>query len=261
MPAGRPKKVDPGALYAIAHMFYWEFRRIAEGRPRRFLDKAKLAKLDNKTDRAKLRLSPGRRARLDQMADAEIRSGRLDPIEKNKWLGNAQEAEQSGRRSQLRRLLAERATKHSKFPGEPDVIKTLLDPKTSPQQVRELCKEAFMTMTVDVEHGVTKEVEVPAWPILSGSTLPHYLSLHAEEYVAALRDPRFPDCDVSVRPTNRLKQLWFLSRALAGAIYGVKTRTALNLVGSKRPEEVFEESGAAKPARKQKKRKAQSRFT
>jgi hypothetical protein len=68
-----------------------------------------------------------------------------------------------------------------------------------------------------------------------------------------LKDPRFPRCDVKLRPTNRLKQFWFLSRALAGAAFGYRTRTSINLVGSLRPEQTFEESHAAKPVRRQRK--------
>src|SRR5205823_14793652 len=91
-----------------------------------------------------------------------------------------------------------------------------------------------------------------AWPIAVGSTFPGYLSQHAEQYVAALRDARFPRCDVSSRPSTRLKQFWFLSRALAGALFEVRTRTAINLVGSLRPEQIFRQSREAKPSRKRK---------
>lgn len=233
----------------------WDFRRLAEGRSRQFLDRTKREQLDRKVEKARLQLSRGRKARLEQMAEEEIRNGRLNPIEKDQWLRNAEESERLVRRVSLHQLLAERFTKRLKFRAEPEVLETLLDPKTSPEQVREICKDAFMTRTFEIEPGVTKDVEVPAWPIMVGSVLPGYLSEHAEEYVAALQDRRFPSCDVSRRPSNQLKQLWFLSRALAGAICGVKTRTAINLVGSKRPEQVFEESRAAKPVRKQRKRR------
>jgi len=135
----------------------------------------------------------------------------------------------------------------------------LLDPNTTPEQLRELCKAALMTRLVEVEPGIVKEVEVPAWPIPAGSQLPTYLSQHAEQYVAALHDPRFPHCDVSRRPSNRLKQFWFLSRALAGALFGVTTRTAINLVGSMRPEQVFHKSRAGKPVRKRKLKRIMSR--
>jgi hypothetical protein len=212
--------------------------------------------LDRRVEKAKLQPSRAWNARFEQIAEEEIRNGRLNPIEKGEWLQNAEEGERSARRLSLQQLLAERITKRLKFRAEPEVLETLLDPKTSPEEVREICKDAFMTSTFEIEPGVTKEVEVPAWPISVGSTLPTYLSQYAEQYVAALQDRRFPRCDVSRRPSNQLKQLWFLSRALAGAICGVKTRTAINLVGSKRPEQVFYESRDGKPARKQRKRRS-----
>jgi hypothetical protein len=104
---------------------------------------------------------------------------------------------------------------------------------------------------IEIEPGVFREVnDYPAWPIPAGSTLPTYLSEYAEQYIAALHDRRFPRCDTATRPTNRLKQFWFLSHALAGALYGVTTRTAMNLVGSLRPEEIFQVSRDAKPKRR-----------
>jgi hypothetical protein len=255
MPAGRPRQVDPGTLYAVAHQLYWDFRRLAEGRPRQFLDRRKREELNRRVEKAKLQPSRARKARLEQMAEEEIRNGRLNPIEKDQWLRDTEEGERLARRVSLHQSLAERFTKRLKFRAELDVLEALLDPKTSPEQVREICKDAFMTRTFEIEPGVTKAVEVPAWPISVGSTLPTYLSQHAEQYVAALQDRRFPRCDVSRRPSNQLKQFWFLSRALAGAICGIKTRTAINLVGSMRPEQVFRESRDGKPARKQRKRR------
>jgi len=98
-------------------------------------------------------------------------------------------------------------------------------------------------------HGVTRGRST--WVADSGWEHPPHLPVqYAEQYVAALNDPRFPTCDTSKRSSTRLKQLWFLSRALAGAVFGVKPRTAINLVGSMRPEQVFQEARAGKPARK-----------
>ena len=256
MGAGRPRQADPGTLYAVAHQLYWDFRRLAEGRPRQFLDKRKREQLEKGADKANLRLNRARKARLEEMVDEEIRLGRLDPIEKARWLRDVEDGELRLRRQHLHQRLVERFTKHLKFRAELEVLETLLNRKTSPEQVREICKDAFVSRRVEVEPGVIKEVDgFPNWPIAAGSVLPGYLSQYAEQYVAALRDPRFPRCAVSTRPSNRLKQFWFLSRALAGAICGVRTRTAINLVGSLRPEQVFQESRYAKPARKQRKPK------
>jgi len=130
------------------------------------------------------------------------------------------------------------------------VVETLLAPDTTPEEIRALCQDAFMTRIITVGSETREVEEYPAWPIAVGSVVPGYLSKYAEEFVAAKHHPRFPCCDISRRPTNQLKQLWFLSRALAGAVFDIKTRTAVNLVGSTRPEWLFEFSRAAKSKRK-----------
>ena len=70
--------------------------------------------------------------------------------------------------------------------------------------------------------GETRLVVASKWPISVTSPLPMYLSQYADEFIAAKKDPRFPR---SGRPTSQLKQFWFLSRVLAGALYGIKPRT------------------------------------
>src|SRR5213080_948394 len=156
------------------------------------------------------------RKRHSEIVEEEIRTGRLEPSRKQERLRDIADSELLARRESYRQDAAEEARREIKVPGEPDVICVLLDPNTTPEQLRELCKAALMTRLVEVEPGIVKEVEVPAWPIPAGSPLPTYLSQYAAQYVAALHDPRFPHCDVSKRPSNRLKQFWFLSRALAG---------------------------------------------
>jgi hypothetical protein len=145
------------------------------------------------------------------------------------------------------RNAAEESQKIIRVPGEPDIVASLLKAKT-PQEIQELCKDAFGWGPRETLPGVVRDVMHANWPISVGSPLPMYLTQYAAEFIAARKDPRFPKS--TRRPTSRLKQLWFLSRALAGALYGVKTRTAINLVGSKRPEQVFEESRSARPSRK-----------
>jgi hypothetical protein len=252
MGAGRPLKADPGSLYNFAHQFYWDFRRLAEGRQRWTLDRVKVQEFER--ERENLSIS----AEAAKKAQEEIAAGLLAPSRKQERCRELEDHLSSV--LPLWPFVArEEAMKQVRIPGEPEVINELLDPATTPERIREVCKDAVMTRIIQVEPGVQKEVEVPAWPIPVGSPFPTYLSEYAEQYTAALHDPRFPRCDVSIRPSNRLKQFWFLSRALAGALFGVTTRTAINLVGSLRPEEIFQECRDAKPARKRVRRKYKTR--
>jgi hypothetical protein len=256
MGAGRPQKADPGSLYAFAHQFYWDFRRIAAGMPRWRINTQKQRQLEaelNQLSDAQLR-EEGRRGR-ERVVEDEIRAGVLKEYQRESRLREIEDAEIPVTREWLRRGIADEVREEHRFRGEPEVISALLDPRTTPERVRDICKDAFMRQSFEVEPGVMKDVEVPAWPIPPGSPFPGYLSQYAEQYVEALHDPRFPRCDASTRPSSQLKQFWFLSRALAGALFGVTTRTAINLVGSLRPEQVFEESRGAKPARRQRRLK------
>jgi len=253
MPAGRPQKADPGSLYAFAHQFYWDFRRLSEGTVRWRFNPEKYQQLTEGLEEMQL-VDDVDRARHRQIVDEEIRSGRLEPAQREERLRYIEDSENSVRRESCRREATAEAHKKIKVPGEVDVIRVLLDRNTTTAQIRDLCKNAFMTRII-----MEREVEVSAWPIPPGSPLPTYLSQHAEQFVAALQDRRFPTGDVSTRPSTQLKQFWFLSRALAGALFGVTTRTAINLVGSLRPEESFAGLRDAKPERRRIRRKYKSR--
>lgn len=247
MTAGRPREADPGTLYSFATQLYWDFRRIAEGFARQKVDRKEYENLSEEIDRMELQLSLEQLAKLEAMAEEEIRHGRLEESGRPDWVSRAKQAWLGTIRENLRWRAGDEATKPLNVPGEPEIITRLLDAET-PGQVCEICKDAFVQVNREIAPGVFREVTFPNWPISAGSVLPSYLSQYASEFIAARKDPKFPRS--TNRPTTRLKQLWFLSRALAGALYGVKTRTAINLVGSKRPEESFEESRAAKPVRK-----------
>lgn len=244
-----PKPVAPESLYAFAHQLYWDFRLLAEGSYRWIIDKKKHNQLIVEAQKAQL--DDEQKSRLKQRAEKEVRAGRLKEEQKEGWLRDIEESELLSTREWLHFLAAHEARKQLKIPGEPDVVKRLLQARTA-EQVRRICKDASVTREVEIKPGQTKGVVVRNWPISPGSVLPYYLSEYASQFITAKSSRRFPRSD---RPSNRLRQLWFLSRALAGAIFGVKTRTAINLVGSKRPEQIFEESRAAKPTRKKRGKK------
>jgi hypothetical protein len=210
-------------------------------------DKEEFAKCEQEILKMELKLDLEQKAHIARLADREIAEGRLKESERQGWTRNAEDSQLLMTREWMLQKAAEESRKSLRVPGEPDIIANLLKAK-NPEEIREICADAFTKGRRETEPGVFRDVMLPNWTISVGSPLPSYLSEYATEFIAGRKDPRFPKS--TRRPSSRLKQLWFLSRALAGALYGVRTRTVINLVGSKRPEEVFEESRAAKPLRK-----------
>ena len=105
--------------------------------------------------------------------------------------------------------------------GEPQIVEALLK-ATTMAELRRICRRSV-------------------W--LSGKS-PGHLHFYlvqaeprfAQQFLQAMKDRHYPR---SRRPTTLRKKLWFLSRALAGAVDGISTRTAINLVPGKNPEEMF----------------------
>jgi hypothetical protein len=240
-------KVDPGTLYSFAHQFYWDLRRLGEGSYRWRHNEKKYQRLV--AEIGVVELTEAQKSHLRKYIDEEIQAGRIEEAEKEMRLRHVEQVQLDSTREWCRSEAAHESLEQLKIPGEPDALEALLKAQ-DPQVVCTICKDASMPVKV-VKQGRTEILDVPAWPLSMGSVLPMYLTQHAAEFIATKKDRRFPRSD---RPSSRLKQLWFLSRALAGAIFGMKARTAINIVGSKRPEQVFEESRAAKPLRRKRKK-------
>ncbi len=187
---------------------------------------------------------------------AEIEAKRLKEAERTRWVRDRDDSWLLAIRQDFRQRAGEEATRQLKVPGETEIITQLLEAET-PDQVRKICEDASTQVNCEIAPGIFKELTLLNWPIPAGSPLPGYLSQYASEFIAARKDARFPRS--TDRPTCRLKQLWFLSRALAGALYGISARTAINLVGSMRPEQIFEESRDGKPARRRMSARTRSR--
>ncbi|MGH9792026.1 MAG: hypothetical protein ACRD5W_12520 [Candidatus Acidiferrales bacterium] len=248
MTAGRPRKADPGTLYAFAHQFYWDFRRLAEGTVRWRLDEKEFRRLASEGKKAQL--SHDQVQQLSKHIDSEIKDGRLKEDARAARLQDLKESQLRVTREWLLNEASDKARKQLKVPGEPEVLRALLRAK-SPFEVRKICMDATVPRKVQAGERGEITVDMPNWPLPGGSVLPTYLAQYAREFIAAKTDRRFPR---SGRPSSQLKKLWFLSRALAGALYGVTARTATNLVGSRRPEQVFQESRGAKSSRKRRRR-------
>ena len=105
---------------------------------------------------------------MEKDVEEEIRKGLLDRTEKQNRISALKRAEC---REILKFIAEEESTKRIKVRGEPDVIEALLSPDTTPQQIRDLCREAFMTSDMTLGSD-SQEVEVPAWPITAGQRPP-----------------------------------------------------------------------------------------
>jgi hypothetical protein len=250
MGAGRPQIAHPGELWAFAEQFYWDFRRLAEGLVISRVDEDEYKRLVDEIDKADVKLDQGQLIALAKVCTERAEREGIRPEDRASLLREAKRDNIGATRHFLHFRAGEEARRQVRIPGKPEIVEMLLEAKTS-DQVKSICEDAFTTRVVETPSGTKREVMWPNWPISIGSVLPMYLSQYAAQFVAAKNDQRFPHSD---RPSTRLKQFWFLSRSLSGALHGVEVRTAINLVGSKRPEEIFDESRAAKPSRRRAKK-------
>ena len=248
MTAGRPRKTETGRLYALAHHFYWELKTIDEGLFRSRVGREKRELLIRESEES-ARLNAQELAELERGVRRQIQAGWLPENQREDRIRELKEDFEFERRFVGRNAAMELSSKPIKIPPEPEVIDDLLNAKAS-DQIKKICRDAFTTSKVKDETGETIEVAIPNWTISGSSLLPRSLSQFASEFIEAKSDPRFP---TSGRPTSRLKQLWFLSRALAGAVHGLRTRTAINLIGSVRPDETIQLSELTKRTRRSKK--------
>jgi hypothetical protein len=251
MPAGRPQKIDSFTLYELARHFYGELKTLQDGLGSRIvLDRPKLERLMKRVEVAS-QLGAEALTRFEELVDQDIRRGFIAPNERDRQLNQIRESIEFNRRFAGSEHAADLSQKLVPIPGEPEVLDKLLNAKR-PDQIKKICADAFATYVEETMPGEVVEVRRPNWPISQFSRLPDCLSQYATEFIDAKNDPRFPK---SGRPTSRQKQMWFLSRALAGAIHGLSTRTSINLIGSVRPDEISVLTKISKRTRKPKKAK------
>jgi hypothetical protein len=244
MGARGPKPASAEGIFQLASWLYWDLRALAEGKTREAFNR------DYFKEEAKKeppRLDDADRTHIAQFVDAEIKDGKLEKDQRKERIRTLEADLLVVKGLDRRRAAADRAWQGKKVPGDPEVLEKLLRAKDA-KRIQRICKDAH-TVRPEKIWGEERDIRVDNWPIQTGSLLPEYLSKHAEQFIEAKSDPRFPR---STRPSNQLKQLWFLARALAGAVNGVKPRTAINLVGSTRPEQLFKESRAGKSVRRRK---------
>lgn len=240
MSAGRPRKFDPGTLHWYATHFYWDLKNLQEGRGwRAAVNWSAREKLTREVEDSS-RLTPAEIAELERRVDEQIQKWNLPSSSSDEQIQHVRGEIEGHRRLAGQAGAWDSSQKWVPVPGEPQIIEKLLRARTS-EQIQKFCADAFIPV-----NGIMR----PNWPISGESKLPSALSQYASEFIEAKNDPRFPK---SGRPTSRIKQIWFLARALSGAMHGLKTRTAINLIGSVRPDEGAMLSKISKRSRRPKK--------
>lgn len=235
-------------LYGLAHHFYWELKSIDEGLFRIVVDKEKKEQLMQEAEDTS-GLSLEAITELEQGVDRQIQAGWVAASEREISINALREEIRFHRQFAAANSAIQLSQKHIRIPKESGIIDRLLK-ATNPEQIRQICRDAVVPVAEKDSAGSIKEIMRPNWSISSASMLPSMLTQYASEFLAAKKDLRFPK---SGRPTSRLKKLWFLSRALAGAVYGIEVRTAINRVGSMRPDEIADLTRLSKRTRRPRK--------
>jgi hypothetical protein len=225
-------------LYFFAKEFYRDFQRLGRGYSHFRFDKKLYERL--KQQLYKNRQFMDKDTSMLQRQVEQIRAARLGVAEKEKRIRSLQERRfwEMSEGGLINAL--EASEKKIRVGGKPEILESLLC-ATSPEEIRQICRDAWVLESIAVVDPATRRTisyirsRVSSWPVSSGSTLPMYLSEHAEHFIAAKKNKRYP---ISNRPSSHLKRLWFLSRSLAGAVCQIRTRTAINLVTSKRPSRI-----------------------
>lgn len=232
-------------LFAVAQTLYRDFRRLVYGWPHSPHGKTtgSAGELD---DSALAVLSDKDKAEIEAQVDKEIVRGYYRPSDRQQRLrAIEQEFLDSFKETEASEWMWNWQKKRV-WDGQPDMFYSLVH-YTSRDVLYSLCQGAFRYHPVKNKAGVTRTAVVRHWPIPRASLLPRYITQYWKEFAAAKKDSRFPR---SKRPTTQEKQMWFLARALAGAAFGLQPRTAINLIGSTRPEQLLEKARDAKPSRK-----------
>ena len=196
MRRGRKRKADPGMLHGLAQQLYADFVSLSEGRWKWFLEKEKHQQLNQQIESAELQLTEGQKARAVEVADEEVRRGKIQESDRTNRIREIEEKQLPVTRDHLFLAAPLEIGRAVRVRGQPELIEVLLNRGIPSEQIRELCKDAFMRRTVTLGSEI-REVEVPAWPISMGSMLPACLTKFSDHYVGALNDPRFPGCDVT----------------------------------------------------------------
>src|ERR1700726_851891 len=119
--AGRPKMAHAGTLYALAHQFYWDFRRNLEGHFRWKYDEEEYKQLVREIDSQKVQLQLHQEVALAKAVVREVHEGRLPEDQTKARLLELKNNNLEVTREWLHREAAEMSRKQVKLSGKPEV--------------------------------------------------------------------------------------------------------------------------------------------
>lgn len=264
---GRRKLADPKKLFALADDFYRQFDQLDNGTFLTRFNQPYYRHLAAELEGVDLPLTEVEKKLLHRIVDERIRTDRLKVGAREGYLRDLEERQLFAKHFLWRDLMVDEAMDHKEIPAERDTVTELLK-ATTPEQVLDICNEACTSESFEVIDPKTlplepkgeprveppeyREARIPNSPIgrdsqnhliFSQSTLPRYLAKYRNRFIEAKNDRRYPSSD---RQSSRSRKLWFLSCALAGAICGIETRTAVDCVGSRRPKQRPQQSRTMK---------------
>ena len=225
-----PKPIDPRQLRLFAELYFWDFKALAYGKSQNKFDSALYE--EEVRPLTKLRLNFGERSDIMEKARREFFNGNIHMLDEKTLARDLGVVHLSQKDSKMREAAARKASSKIRRSAASRVLASLLKASTA-EEVRKICRRAFREVETEIEPGIYAKASVARWPIEDHSMFPFYLSKHAEQFLLAKLDTRFPR---STRPTSNEKKIWFLSCALAGAVQGIATRTAVNILRSSRPD-------------------------
>jgi hypothetical protein len=206
---------------------------MAKGRPEKLIDPTKYALATRGLD--KLNLSYGKRLEIREDVRHQVRELNMNPADELDLVKTFEMFERDRMVRDRLEIAEENAARNVRGRNVSADVNALLNAK-SVEEIQRICPRAFRPVRAEVRTGQWRTLELPRWPIEVGSAFPYYLSQHAAQFLAAKDEPRYPG---SNRPSSEPKRLWFVSCALASAVMGLETRTAINMLGSKPPDAIL----------------------
>lgn len=211
-----PRPVPSKGLRRVVRQIHDDLKELDSGR-RQFDRKYYLALKKNALETYPP-LSQEAQTEFDEQV-AQIRDANLSDAQKRRRIDNLQDWTKAGLAMPGIDKAARASYKRTAHRRE--VIDALLEAETV-AQVREICEAGFRIFVYPTFDPILMRTTSVT---IERELLGEVLIQHAESFLAGKQERKFPKSSYA---GNRGKQLWFLARVLAGAVYGIKPRTSID---------------------------------